>query len=160
MESILKHKEIVGHVQTSRSGLGNSQTKFFSKASNKEKKDMIVGEIRNKEEQSRLAKAVGQGQQGRWTAWEEVEVRKLSWSEIWAMEPLVLRFVIHSTYDVLSTPKNISVWNSDSDPKCHKCGAIGTLKLFRTTPVIVCHNGLFCFWHAPVVSEIWAMEPL
>ncbi len=152
MESILRHKEIVGHVQTSKAGLGNSQTRFFSKATYKEKKDMIVGEIRNKEEQARLAKAVGQGQQGRWTAWEEVESKKLSWSEIWAMEPLVLRFVIHSTYDVLPTPKNISVWNSDSNPSCHKCGAIGTLKHILSACPRSLADGMYTWRHNQVLE--------
>ena len=35
MESVLKHKEIVGHTQTNRAGSGNKQSLFFSRATNK-----------------------------------------------------------------------------------------------------------------------------
>ena len=51
---------------------------------------MVISEIRDNEEQIRVTKAVVQAQQGRWTTQEEVETRKLSWSEIWSMELLVL----------------------------------------------------------------------
>ena len=91
---------------------------------------MVINEIRDNEEQIKVTKAVGQAQHRRWTTWEEVERRKLSWSEIWSMELLVLQFLIHTTYDVLPTPKNMSVWNRGNDPKCHKFGAPGTLNIY------------------------------
>ena len=90
MESRLRHKEIVGAVQKDRAGFRSRPVSFFSKASTKGKGEMVINGIRDNEEQIRVTKAVGQAQQGIWTTWEEVETRKLSWSEIWSMELLVL----------------------------------------------------------------------
>ena len=64
----------------------------------------------------------------------------------------MLRFVIHSTYDVLPTPKNISVWNSDSDPKCHKCGAIGTLKHLLSACPRSLADGMYTWRHNQVLE--------
>ena len=48
-------------------------------------------EVRRKEKERRYVKVVGQAQQGAWTQWEGVQVRTLTWQEIWRMVPILLK---------------------------------------------------------------------
>ncbi|GFO47132.1 reverse transcriptase [Plakobranchus ocellatus] len=79
----LKMKEVIGQTQTDRRGLGSTTAKCWSKTEGKEKRDMIIDEIRNKEDSTRLQKAVQQPQQGQWTNWDSVIQRSLTWNDIW-----------------------------------------------------------------------------
>ena len=63
----LKIKEVIGQTQTDRKGLGSSTAKWWSKAEGKEKRDMVINEIRLNEDFRRVQKAVQQPQQGQWT---------------------------------------------------------------------------------------------
>ncbi|GFO03167.1 reverse transcriptase [Plakobranchus ocellatus] len=65
----LKVKEVIGQTQTDRRGFGSTTAKRWSKTEGKEKRDMIIDEIRNKEDSTRVQKAVQQPQQGQWTNW-------------------------------------------------------------------------------------------
>ena len=87
-----KFKEILGATQTNRHGLGFGQEKtvWWSPASDKERKELVLDEIRHVEETSRVQTAVQQGQQGQWTAWEQALQRSLSWNDTWHMAPLHL----------------------------------------------------------------------
>ncbi|GFN80341.1 reverse transcriptase [Plakobranchus ocellatus] len=49
----LKMKEVIGQTQTDRRGLGSTTVKWRSKTEGKEKRDMIIDEIRNKEDSTR-----------------------------------------------------------------------------------------------------------
>ena len=69
-ENSLEIREITGHTQTNRQGLGSTKTEWWSKAKGKAKRDMVIQEMRKEEDQKRLQKAVQQSQQGHWTAWE------------------------------------------------------------------------------------------
>ncbi|GFN84980.1 reverse transcriptase [Plakobranchus ocellatus] len=58
-----KMKEVIGQTQTDSRGLGSTTAKWWSKTEGKEKRDMIIDEIRNKEDSTRVQKAVQQPQQ-------------------------------------------------------------------------------------------------
>ncbi|GFO50090.1 reverse transcriptase [Plakobranchus ocellatus] len=60
---------------------------------------MIIDEIRNKEDSTRVQKAVQQPQQGQWTNWDTAIQRSLTWNDIWHMAPLRISFLIRSVYD-------------------------------------------------------------
>ncbi|GFO17221.1 reverse transcriptase [Plakobranchus ocellatus] len=66
----LKMKKVIGQTQTDRRGLGSTTAKWWSKTGGKEKRDMIIDEIRNKDDSTRVQKAVQQPQQGQWTHWD------------------------------------------------------------------------------------------
>ena len=51
---------------------------MWSKASTKEKKELIRKEVRKEEEEQRRMKAIGMAKQGRCTTWENVTERKLT----------------------------------------------------------------------------------
>ncbi|KAJ8398945.1 hypothetical protein AAFF_G00416120 [Aldrovandia affinis] len=66
----LQHQEVVGMVQTGRAGLGWSDPPvLWSKASRKERKDLVVSEVTRIEQEELRVKSVAQG---RWTTWEGV----------------------------------------------------------------------------------------
>ncbi|GFO37378.1 reverse transcriptase [Plakobranchus ocellatus] len=88
----LKMKEVIGQTQTDCRGLGSTTAKWWSKTEGKEKRDMIIDEIRNKENSTRVQKAVQQPQQGQWTNWDTAIQRSLTWNDIWHMKPLRISF--------------------------------------------------------------------
>ena len=116
------------------------------------RREMVTGEIAKMEEERRNAQAVGQAQQGRWTCWEDIEQRKLKWSDIWAMEPTRLRFALGATYDQLPTPANLVRWNQTSDAKCSECNQRETLRHLLSN----CHMSLgrYTWRHNQVLREI------
>ncbi|GFN76606.1 polyprotein [Plakobranchus ocellatus] len=62
---------------------------------------MIIDEIRNKEDSTRVQKAVQQPQQGQWTNWDTAIQRSLTWSDIWHMAPLRISFLIRLKFTLL-----------------------------------------------------------
>ena len=82
--------------------------------------------IRRMEEGLRKTKAVELGQQRAWTRWNVPE-RKVTWSELWRMEPLRISFLLRSVYDVLSSPSNLLKWGLLETPNCQLCDARETL---------------------------------
>ncbi|XDV11573.1 hypothetical protein PO909_000474, partial [Leuciscus waleckii] len=127
-KAALRHRDIVGHVQHGRGGLGlEAATPTWQKATPTERRHMVVEEVRHQEEAARCAKAVSQAQQGRWMKWDGVERRKITWSEMWGMEANRLSFIIRATYDVLPSPTNLHLWYGE-DPACPQCAAPATLK--------------------------------
>ena len=127
-KTALRHRDIVGHVQHGRGGLGlEATTPTWQKATPAERRHMVVEEVRHQEEAARCAKAVSQAQQGRWMKWEGVERRKITWNELWSMESSRLSFIIKATYDVLPSPTNLHLWYGE-DPACLQCAAPANLK--------------------------------
>lgn len=103
----LQHQEVVGVVQTGRAGLGWSDPPIlWSKASRKERKDLVVDEVTRIEQEELRVKSVAQGQQGRWTTWECVASRAINWAEFWKLPQARLSFLIRATYGTLPSPRN------------------------------------------------------
>ncbi|GFO05151.1 polyprotein [Plakobranchus ocellatus] len=79
---------------------------------------MIIDEIRNKEDSTRVQKAVQQPQQFQWTNWDTAIQRSLTWNDIWHMAPLRISFLIRSVYDLLRSNANLVRWGKKEDPTC------------------------------------------
>ncbi len=98
-------------VQHGKAGFGfGTSSKTCSKASKTEKKDRNISEVMRDEEESYKIKAVSQGQQGRWTTWEAVNDKVLTWADLWRMPQARLSFLIRATYDTLPSPQNLKLW--------------------------------------------------
>src|SRR5215475_8797733 len=97
-EEIAKFRDVMGETQTNRQGLGFGSEKrvWWSKATDQEKRQLVIQEVRNDAENARHQIAVQQGQQGQWTTWEDAMQRSLSWSDIWHLAPLRLGIVIRA----------------------------------------------------------------
>ncbi|GFO14904.1 polyprotein [Plakobranchus ocellatus] len=102
-------------------GLGSTTAKWWSKTEGKERRDMILDEIRNKEDSTRVQRAVQQPQQGQWTNCDTAIQRSLTWNDIWLMAPLCISFLIRSVYNLLPSNANLVRWGKKDDPKCLLC---------------------------------------
>ena len=115
-ETRLNHSVIVGNVATGRAGLGSFPKQSFDKATPREKRRMVLEEVRSEEEEHRRSKMVAMSQQGAWTRWEQVEQRNISWTDLWKAEPYRIRFLVCSVYDVLPSPTNLRIWRLSDSP--------------------------------------------
>ncbi|XP_078679452.1 uncharacterized protein LOC144915086 [Branchiostoma floridae x Branchiostoma belcheri] len=153
-EARLRHKEVVGATQTGRQGLGLIRHKWWSSATEKERREMVVQEVREQEEEKRVAVAAGQAKQGMWTTWESVEQRNISFNVLWQMEPLRISFLWRSTYDLLPTPANLSKWYEERSDCCAGCGQKGTLQHILSACPSALSSGKYTWRHNNVLRVI------
>ena len=119
--------DIVGAVQSGKRGLGWTSWKSWSDSSSQERRKMVVDELKAAAEEDRRAAAVQQPQQGAWTRWDDVVVRRLTWADLWKIEQVRIGFLIRSVYDVLPSPTNLVRWKLAEIPNCNLCSKRGTL---------------------------------
>ena len=150
----LNTKEVIGLTQTDRKGLGWSSTKLWSKAEGKDKRDMVINEVKSIEEESRFQKAVQQPQQGQWTNWDETYQRSLSWNDIWHMAPLRISYLIRSTYDLLPSNANLTRWGKRDDPTCPLCQGRQTTEHVLSSCRVALTQGRFTWRHNKVLQEL------
>jgi hypothetical protein len=79
-------------------------------SSGKEERRLVQEEVRAAVEETRTVKAVGMKQQGAWTRWENVVVRKVTWAELWKAEPHHIKFLIQAVYDVFQAHQTCTHW--------------------------------------------------
>ncbi|GFN87174.1 reverse transcriptase [Plakobranchus ocellatus] len=82
---------------------------------------MIINEIRNKEDSTRVQKAVQQPQQDQWSNWDTAIQRSLTWNDIWHMALLRISFLIKSVSDLLPSNANLVQWGKKDDPTRPLC---------------------------------------
>ena len=149
-----KMKEIIGHTQTNRKGLGSSKMEWWSKTKGKAKRDMVIQEIREEEERARLQKAVQQSQQGQWTAWESALQRSLSWNDLFHMAPLRISFILRSVYDLLPSNANLVKWGKSEDPSCPLCKERQTVEHVLSSCKTALSQGRYTWRHNQVLREL------
>ena len=93
------------------------------------------------------------GKQGTWTRWTTPE-RSLSWADIWQYEPLRLKFLLRSVYDVLPSPVNLCHWNLTDNPKCILCEKRGTLDHIMSSCKVALSQGRYRWRHGTVLREL------
>ncbi|KAL6460670.1 hypothetical protein MHYP_G00306360 [Metynnis hypsauchen] len=148
----LRHADIVGNVQQGRGGLGLTTSRpAWRSAAPPARRKMVVEEVRRQEEAARWAKAVALGKQGRWTRWEGVEKRKMSWRDVWAMDAKSLSFTIRATYDVLPSPTNLHQWFG-KDPTCVLCAKPASLRHILTGCKTSLTQGRYTWRHNQVLK--------
>lgn len=113
----------------------------------------MVEEVRRQEEEERHAKAVSMAKQGRWTNWEGLEKKKLSWRDIWQMEGARLSFVIRATYDLLPSPQNLKQWYGE-DPTCSLCQEHASLRHILSGCTTSLTQGRYTWRHNQVLREL------
>lgn len=70
---------------------------------------MVEAEVRQLEEKERWSSAVELGAQGVWTEQDLLKCR-ITWPELWRLEPFGISFLLHSVYDTLPTLTNMYRW--------------------------------------------------
>ncbi|KAL9953098.1 hypothetical protein ACROYT_G040458 [Oculina patagonica] len=122
----MRHRDIVGAVQSDRKGLGTYNFKPFCKSSTKDRRDAVVNEAKRVERERRYVHLVQCSRQGRCLRWEEPVIeRQLSRKELWAWEPARLSFLVK--YDTLPSAANLVRWKVSEESKC-QCGQCGTFR--------------------------------
>lgn len=153
-EQGLKLKEVIGHTQTDRQGLGRSEMKWWSNTTGKEKRDMVIQEVRQEEDQKRIQKAVQQSQQGQWTTWEDALQRTLTWNDLWHMAPLRISFILRSVYDLLPSKANLVKWDKSDDPQCPLCSETQTTEHVLSACKVALAKGRYTWRHNKVLDAL------
>ncbi len=91
-----------------------------------ERRAMVQAEVRGLEEEWRNTKVVGLGYQGAWTMWD-LPKRKVTWADLWRLEPYRISFLLMAVYDTLSTPVNLHRWGMRDNPTCKLCRQKGMM---------------------------------
>ena len=118
-------KEITGIANKGKEGLDMWKRQYYSSSTVKERKDMVVMTVREKEEEKWLVRMTGFSQQGANLRWE-VPQRRLKNDNILNTSKEAISLLIKAVYDLLPTPANKSKWFCKED-KCLLCGKEGTL---------------------------------
>ncbi|XP_061747756.1 uncharacterized protein LOC133545995, partial [Nerophis ophidion] len=153
-EARLRQKVLVGTVAQGRSGLGSRRTPRYDKAQGKEKRSLILEEVRAGVEERRACQMAGMRQQGAWTRWEQASERKVTWTELWKAEPHRIKFLIQAVYDVLPSPSNLFTWGKVETPGCPLCQRRGTLEHILSCCPIALGEGRYRWRHDQVLKAI------
>ena len=113
---------------------------------------MVQQKIRLTEE-DRHSRAVGMGGQCAWTRWKTAE-RHLTWADSWQYEPLRLKFLLRSVYDLLPSPANLQRWGLVEDPICHICDKPGTMQHALSSCQTALTQGRYRWRHDTVLREL------
>ena len=93
------------------------------------------------------------GGQCAWTQWQTTE-RHLTWADIWHYEPLRLKFLLRSVYDLLPSPVNLHRWGLVDDPKCQLCDKPGTMQHTLSSCQTALTQGRYRWRHDRVLKEL------
>ncbi|XP_015240280.1 PREDICTED: uncharacterized protein LOC107091067 [Cyprinodon variegatus] len=152
-ESMLKIRDIIGAPCTGRQGLGTSHFQQWSKAGTRERKVMIQEEVSSLEKEGRRSKAVALSSQGAWTKWD-LPKRKITWAELWRLEPFRISFLLRSVYDTLPTPANLHRLGLSESPLCKPCGEKGTMAHILSGCKIALAQGRYRWRHDKVLMTL------
>ena len=153
--SELTFEEMRGPIQTGRHAVGWNHFAKWSESCSAVRAELIIRERRREMERERVTKAVQQSQQGRWTTWEDVVQRFISWNEIMKMSPYRLAFVIRSIYDQLPSRNNLRRWGlTIEDCKCKLCGESETLHHVLSNCKYALDKGRYTWCHNKVLKEV------
>jgi hypothetical protein len=150
-ESRVRFENIRGNVQVGRRGLGWSKWSFAG-SDFKERRDSVCNEIRKKEEEARVVKGVQLSSQGESFGWQGVVERKLTWKDVWKLEPVRVGFLVRSVFNCLPTKLNLRRWGYVDDVKCWQCGADETLEHVLCGCKVALSEGRYTWRHNKVLE--------
>ncbi|XP_056097411.1 uncharacterized protein LOC130076370 [Rhinichthys klamathensis goyatoka] len=153
-ESRLRQRVLVGSVAHGRAGLGSRRTPRYDKAEGKERRSLILEEVRAGVEEKRACQMAGMRQQGAWTRWERTVERKVTWTELWKAEPYRIKFLIQAVYDVLPSPSNLFSWGKVETPACPLCQRRGTLEHILSCCPKALGEGRYRWRHDQVLKAV------
>ena len=153
-KSRLHMREVTGIPNRGREGLGMRKMQFYSKSSSKERRDMIVSTVREKEEEQRIVKMTMLSKQGAHMKWE-VPQRRVKQADLSGMSEEKLKFLIKAVYDLLPTPANKNKW-FETNEMCLLCGENGTLNHILAGCKVALSQGRYKWRHDKVLKELAA----
>ena len=153
-ESRLRHKALVGTLAIGRAGLGAIPQPRYDRAQGKERRDLVLEEVRAGVEDVRTSRMVSMRQQGASSRWEGTLERKLTWNDIWKAEPQRIKFMVQAVYDVLPSPANLQVWGKSDLPTCPLCPGRGTLEHIMSSCPVALGEGRYRWRHDQVLKAV------
>ncbi len=114
---------------------------------------MVQAEVRGLEEERRKANVVGLGSQGAWTRWDLPKM-KVTWADLWRLEPFQISFLVRAIYDTLPTPVNLHRWGIRVDPTCKLCGQKGTMAHILSGCKTALAQGRYRWCHDKVLTVL------
>ncbi|XP_071145228.1 uncharacterized protein [Mytilus edulis] len=114
---------------------------------------MVQSEIRTVEEEQRRAKAVELSRQGAWMKWN-LPGRKITWAELWRMEPFRISFMLRSVYYTLPSPCNLHRLGLIEGPSCKLCGERGTMAIRLSGCKVALTHGRYRWRHDKVLKHL------
>ena len=152
VKSRLRMQELTGILNVVRGGLGTRTTKLYSKCSSKEKRDLIIKTIRDKEEERKVVHITALSKQGAHLKWE-VPQKRISKEDLTSIAEEKMRFLMKSVDYLLPTPANKNKWFK-TDERCLLCGENATLnRIFSGCKVALSH-GRHKWRHDKVLHEL------
>ena len=152
-EGSLRIRDIIGNPCIARQGLGMTHFQQYKTANPGTRRDMVQKEIRDREDELRRSRAVELGSQGVWTSWD-LPQRKVTWAELWRLEPFRISFLLRSVYDTLPTPTNLQRYGLVDDPSCQLCGEKGTLAHILSGCKTALTQGRYRWRHDKVLAAL------
>lgn len=151
-EGTLKLKDVIGNPCMGRQGLRSTHFQQWAKADQRQRREMVQAEVRQLEEERRWPRAE-LGVQGAWTKWY-LPKRRITWTELWRLEPFRISFLLRSVYGTLPTPTNFYRWGMREDPQCRVCGGRGTLAHILAGCQTALNQGRYRWRHDKVLSAL------
>ncbi|XP_072176459.1 uncharacterized protein [Diadema setosum] len=149
------HFEDIARGQVGRQGVGVSKSRpSLEKMSKKERRCEVGKIVAVEHDDEYFVRAVQMGVQGRWTSWENVKRRDLKWKTLFDMSPKLLQFVIGTTYDTVSTPKNLQRWGLAASETCALCGEECTTSHILAGCPLSLQQGRYTWRHNRVLRVI------
>ncbi|XP_049324773.1 uncharacterized protein LOC125789951 [Astyanax mexicanus] len=153
-ESRLRHRALLGTVAIGRTGLGFIPQPRCDLAQGKDRRHLVLEEVRAGVEDKRTSRMVSMQQQGASTRWEGALERKLTWNEIWKAEPQRIKFMVQAVYDVLPSPANLHTWGKSDLPTCPLCPGRGTLEHILSSCPAALSGGRYRWRHDQVLRVV------
>ena len=154
-ETTLFFKQILGHTQTNKAGLGRSKFGRFPPRGSKEHRKLVSDTVVQQEGESDFLKASALVLQCSWVKWKHYIQNNLRWKDVLAMPPNLLSFCLGATYNVLPCPSNLVRWKQGSDPSCVLCHkAVGTIIHSLTCCPVALRQGRVTFRHDSILNRL------
>ncbi|CAC5381746.1 unnamed protein product [Mytilus coruscus] len=80
--------------------------------------------------------------------------RKITWAELWRMEPFRISFMLRSVYDTLPSPSNLHQWGLIEEPSCKLCGERGIMAHILSGCKVALTQGRYRWRHDKVLKHL------
>ena len=117
-EADISISHIVGYTQRGTKGFGS-----FGRVKEVTHRKEVTNAIGQSDNKLLFTKAAQQTLQGKWTRWENIIQRDMSFSRLLRSSPQMLSFTLGVTFETIASPTNLKRWGLSDDESCCLCDA-------------------------------------
>ena len=111
--------KVKGYTQSGKQGLGSKRG--WNKSFDSPYRKQVTEVIGSQENQNLYAKAVQLSIQGKWTKWQNIIQRDMSFHNLLRTSPKLVSFTIGVTFDTVGSPANLKRWGLSDNESCSLC---------------------------------------